>query len=77
MTFAVYYMPASDNPPPEICGFETEEDAWDYVLNNCMCDSCKREYENYLNGVEEDFEKGVFSNSFPACAHEWFVGEEL
>jgi hypothetical protein len=76
MTFKALYLPLSRNPPEDKGGFETEEAAWEWVFDNCMCKDCKDELKAYRNGVKSDEENGYFVSSFPACACEWFVEDE-
>lgn len=73
MTYKACYLPSSDDPPGDICGFETPDDAWDYILKHHLCSACETEYRNYLDCVEEDWENGVFASPSPACIYEWIV----
>ena len=76
MAFKAIYLPMSDNPPDDKGGFLTENAAWDWVRTNHMCSTCKKEYQNYLNNVEENEDAGIFVSAFPACSTEWMVIDE-
>ena len=73
-TYLAVYMPMSDNPPPKMF-FKTKEEAKDWVLQNCLCKECQKEYQNHINNVDEDIENGIFSSAWPACALEWDIEE--
>lgn len=76
MTFRAVYLPQSNNPPVGKGGFKNSDAAWEWILENRICSECKKEYDNFKNGVEEDYEKGIFSSAMPACACEWLVYDE-
>ena len=76
MTFRATYMPSSQNPPHGKGGFDTEEDAWEWVLQNRMCSDCKEELAAYDRGERDDEENGKFVSAFPPCSCEWLVFDE-
>jgi hypothetical protein len=73
-TYTAIYMPMSDNPPQTMT-FKTKEEAENWILQNCLCKECQKEYQNHINNVVEDDEKGVFASPWPACASEWDIEE--
>ena len=75
-SYKIYYIPDSNNPPEDVGGFLTVEDAFDYIRKNHLCDICQKEYKAFLDGEKEDEEKGFFPSEFPACTFEWIVEEE-
>ena len=47
--YTLIYLPACDLPKEDriIHGFNTEQDAWKWVEDNFICQSCKKEIETY------------------------------
>jgi hypothetical protein len=58
----------NNNADPTKSGFNTEDEAWQYVFDN-MCKNCKDERQRVLAGevlYDDDSE-------YPACSAEWSV----
>jgi len=72
MKYVLIYMPEPFNEK-SLRFFETEEEAWGYVKDNVLCDSCIDLLENGY--VEEDEECSIeFSHSSQTpCGAEWEV----
>lgn len=61
--YEAIYLPSSENfDNPSKKGFDSEEEAWNYIYTQ-LCDECKKLYDTH----------GLSMN---ACAAEWMVDEE-
>jgi len=62
-TYIAAYLPALPEgvEDPSKGGFETEDDAWDWILENGQCDRCKLMYKK---------------EGFSPCEAEWTIFEE-
>ena len=78
--YTALYLPAP--PPregwvnPSRSGFTTEQEAWNYVRTQQLCDMCKSQYEAFLQekqGLDED--GYPLAEAWPACTFEWEVVE--
>lgn len=74
--YTAKYLPALGwmEESPDKSGFPTKEAAWNYILENCLCESCKEERQRALSGKSLKDEHGDLDSTYPPCTCEWMVG---
>lgn len=76
--YCAMYLPASEGGNPSVSGFDSEEDAWNWIFDNGMCKGCREERRRWLMGMAQP-ESGTGADwtpgdsEFPACSYEWDV----
>lgn len=76
MEYVVIYMPADRDWEGDLRGFESEEQAWEYIGEHFLCKTCKEElaaggYSFEYDGKEEWHK--ITHPSSTGCGAEWEV----
>lgn len=66
--YKAYYMPYTERDDPSKGGFNTEDEAWDYVIEHGLCQDCYNEYKKEQEDKNYD--------GYIPCLAEWCVDEE-
>lgn len=65
--YTALFFPSSSFADPTRKGFINEDEAWAYVFST-MCDTCQRDRELALAGIDDHF-----AEMYPVCSAQWEV----
>lgn len=69
----MYTAMKMSSPGRQISGFETKDEAWEYIFSQ-MCDTCQNDRKRYLENPNQLLQSDDYISAYPACSAEWLVG---